>query len=331
MQDVAEFAQVSKMSVSRVFNNKPGVAEDTRQRIFDAIEQLGYEPTPDTSSSGNDFRLIGVLVPDISNFFFGEILNGVSKTAEKLNYGLVLYTQGLENNPQRNSHFISLVNTKLIDGVLLLIPRGYELFDNFLTESNVPHVIIGHQTMVEDEFSITVTNRKGMHEAVRHLLALGHRRIGFITGRMDIKCSHDRLDGYQDGLAEVGLPFEPELVLEGDYQQTSGFQNTCDLLAMENPPTAILASNDLMAFGAMDAAKTAGLTIGKDISIIGFDDIKLAAQSYPPLTTVRQPMATMGEAALDTLAMLLEGRTMLTPHRVLPTELIVRETTGHAP
>jgi LacI family transcriptional regulator len=163
---------------------------------------------------------------------------------------------------------------------------------------------------------------------MRHLLALGHQRIGFITGRMDIACSHDRLQGYRDGLAEVGLPFDPELVREGDFSQPSGFQQAQVLLQLKEPPTAIVASNDVMAFGVMDAAKAAGLTVGQDLSIIGFDDIFMASQVYPPLTTVRQPMAAMGEAALEMLVSLLEGRTILTQRQELPTELIIRESTG---
>jgi LacI family transcriptional regulator len=170
-----------------------------------------------------------------------------------------------------------------------------------------------------------------MLEATRHLLALGHRRIGFITGRMDIACSHDRLQGYRDALEEVGLPYESELVLQGDYLQPSGFQQARKLLSSPYPPTAILVSNDMMAFGALEAARVAGLTVGQDISIIGFDDIFLSSQMYPPLTTVRQPLVEMGEVALDMLVALLQGRTVLNLRRELPTELIVRETTGRAP
>jgi LacI family transcriptional regulator len=148
---------------------------------------------------------------------------------------------------------------------------------------------------------------------------------------MDIVCSRDRLEGYRDGLAEVGLPFDAELVREGDFLQLTGFAHTQSLLQLENPPTAIFASNDVMAFGAMDAAKAAGLTIGQDISIVGFDDIFMASQTYPSLTTVRQPMAEMGETAVDMLVALLQGRTVLTLRRELPTELIVRASTGQAP
>jgi LacI family transcriptional regulator len=148
---------------------------------------------------------------------------------------------------------------------------------------------------------------------------------------MDIVCSHDRLQGYRDVLAEVGLPFDSELVREGDFSQPVGFQETQALLRLQEPPTAIFASNDLMAFGAMDAVKAAGLTIGHTISIVGFDDIFMASQTYPSLTTIRQPMGDMGETALELLITLLEGRTALNLRRELPTELIIRESTGRAP
>jgi LacI family transcriptional regulator len=170
-----------------------------------------------------------------------------------------------------------------------------------------------------------------MLEATRYLLALGHTRIGFITGRMDIACSLDRLQGYQDALAEVGLALQEDLILQGDFLQPSGFKQTQKLLQSGNPPTAIIASNDMMAFGALEAARVNGFSIGHDISIIGFDDIFLASQSYPQLTTVRQPLTGMGEAALDMLVTLLQERTVLSLQRELPTELIIRETTGRAP
>jgi LacI family transcriptional regulator len=258
----------------------------------------------------------------------GEILRGVSGAAERLNYGLMLYTQGSADHTQRTGYYLSLLNNTLVDGVLMAVPLDYEVIVSDLKAHNLPHVIIDHHGDAENEPSVTATNRKGLLEAIRHLLALGHQRIGFITGRMDIVCSQDRLQGYRDGLAEVGLPFDPELVCEGDFTQPVGFRQAQALLRLQEPPTAIVASNDVMAFGVMDAAKAADLTIGQDISIVGFDDIFMASQTYPPLTTVRQPMAAMGETALEMLVGLLEGHTTLSMRRELPTELIIRESTG---
>jgi LacI family transcriptional regulator len=329
--DVAELAQVSRMTVSRVLNGQPGVSEKTRHRIIEAIEQLGYIPSTPARSRQVDSKLIALLIPDITTTYMGEILRGVSGAAERLNYGLMLYTQGAVSHTQRTSYYLSLLSNTLVEGVLMIVPHDYEVIVRDLKEHAHPYVIIDHHSNTEDEPSVTATNRKGVLDAMRHLLALGHRRIGFVTGRMDIACSQDRLEGYRAGLGEVGLPFEPALVREGDYLQPSGFKHTRDLLQLEAPPTAIIASNDVMAFGAMDAMKATGRSIGRDISLVGFDDIFMASQTYPPLTTVRQPMADMGEAAIDMLVGLIQGRTVLSLRRELPTELIVRESTGRAP
>jgi LacI family transcriptional regulator len=326
--DVAELAQVSKMSVSRVLNGQPGVSQKTRLRILEAVEQLGYVPNLTPRGRANDTKLVALLIPDITTTYMGEILRGVSGAAERLNYGLMLYTQGRIDHTQRTNYYLSLLNNSQVGGVLMVVPRDYEVIVSDLKEHNLRYVLIDHHNGTGNEPSVTATNRKGVRDAMRHLLALGHRRIGFITGRMDIACSHDRLQGYQDGLAEVGLPVDPELIREGDFIQPTGFQQAQALLELEDTPTAIVASNDSMAFGAMDAAKAAGLTIGKDISIVGFDDVFMASQVYPTLTTIRQPMADMGETALELLVTLLEGRTALTLRRELPTELIIRESTG---
>lgn len=328
LADVAKRAQVSKMSVSRVLNGQPGVSEQKRKSILNAIEELGYVPNPPPRARPAESRMIALLIPDFSTSYMGEILQGIASAAEKLDTGLLLYAQRLTHPQQRTKYYLSLLNNTMIDGVLMVVPLDYEVIVEDLKAHNLPYVIIDHHSDTDGEPSVTATNRKGTLEAMRHLLALGHRRIGFITGRMDVACSHDRLQGYRDGLAEVGLPYDPDLMREGDFNQPSGFQQAQRLLQLPDPPTAIIASNDVMAFGVFDAAKHAGLAIGRDISVIGFDDIPMAAQIYPPLTTVRQPLADMGETAMELLVALLQGRAVLSMRRELPTELIIRQSTG---
>jgi len=328
--DVAELAQVSKMSVSRVLNGQAGVSEKTRQRILEAVDQLGYIPNLNPRLRAGDSRLIALLIPDITTTYMGEILRGVSGAAERMNYGLMLYTQGSTDHVQRTGYYLSLLDNSLVDGVLMVVPRDYETIVDELKAHDLAYVIIDHHSGTANEPSVAATNRKGVLDAMRHLLALGHRRIGFITGRMDVACSHDRLQGYRDGLAEVGQPSDPALVREGDFLQPTGFRHAHSLLTMDEPPTAIIASNDVMAFGVMDAVKASGLSVGQDISIIGFDDTFMASQVYPPLTSVRQPLANMGETALEMLVTLLQGRMVLNPRRELPTELIIRQSTGRA-
>ncbi len=318
------------MTVLRVLHNKPDVSVETRQRITEVMEALGYVPRPAARVQSRDSKILGLLIPDITTLYMGEILRGVSRAAEQLNYGLMLYTQGTTDHAERTSYYLAVFDNTLVDGVLLVVPYDYEVIVNDLKEHNLPYVIIDHHNDTGNEPAVTATNRKGALDAMRYLLALGHRRIGFITGRMDLICSRDRLQGYRDGLAEVGLLFDPELVREGDFSQPSGFGQGQALLELRERPTAILASNDVMAFGVMDAAKAQGLNVGPDISIIGFDDVFQASQVYPPLTTVRQPLNSMGEAAIDLLTTLVEGRPVLAMRRELPTDLIIRASTGPA-
>lgn len=329
MADIAEAAQVSKMTVSRVLNKKPGVAGDTRQRILEVADELGY--SLQSQFPLDDSQVIALLFPNHPTIYLGELLRGISTAAEQFNCGLMLYTQNMFNQAAASDNNLSPLRSGLVDGVVMVVPYNYEEVVSNLNRYELPFVIIDHRSEAPNEASVTATNRKGMLEATRYLLALGHRRIGFITGRMDIACSHDRLKGYRDGLEEVGLAFDPDLVLEGDYLQPSGFQQTKKLLEIEDRPSALLVSNDMMAFGALEAARVAGLTIAQDISIIGFDDVFLSSQTYPPLTTVRQPLVEMGEVALDMLVSLIQDRMLLNLRRELPTELIVRETTGRAP
>lgn len=325
---IAEAANVSKMSVSRTLNGQSGVSEKTRQRILEVAEQLGYDPNLTSRFRSNTSNLVGLFIPEIITPYMNEIMQGIRNAAERLSYGLVLYTQNMSGQPQSTHNDLSTANKTLVKGMIMVVPRNYEVIVQEWKERELPYVIIDHHSGAENEPSVAATNRKGIHEAMRYLLALGHQRIGFITGRMDIACSHDRLQGYRDGLAEIGLPYDEALVREGDFSQPRGFQEGQALFQLADRPTAIIASNDVMAFGVMDAAKYAGLSIGRDISIIGFDDIYMASQTYPALTTVRQPMANMGETALEMLVTIINRQMVLTPRRELPTELIIRESTG---
>lgn len=325
---VAKVANVSTMTVSRVLNGQPGVSEKTRQRILDTIQQLGYVANPAARTLRGASKVIGLVLPGLTSPYMGEVITGISSAADRLEYGLMLYTQGRVGHSSRTTFYASLLSNGLADGAVLVVPYDYETLVQAFKDNGLPYVIIDHHGNIADEPAITATNRKGLLDAMRHLLALGHTRIGFITGRMNIGCSVDRLQGYQDALAEVGLAFDPALVLEGDFEQQTGFRQAQVFLAMDPRPTAIVASNDDMAFGVMDAVKEAGLRVGRDISIVGFDDVPMAAKVYPALTTVRQPMAAMGEAAIELLVALLQGRKVLTAQRELATELIVRESSG---
>ena len=224
----------------------------------------------------------------------------------------------------RESAYVATLTQGMADGLLLVLPRDPGAYIETLRRRRFPYVLIDHQGIDEEGPSVGATNRSGGYTAARYLIELGHRRIGFITGSLDMGCSTDRLAGYRDALAEHGVRFDPLLVREGDFQQPDGYRGGRELLALPEPPTAIFASNDVMAFGVMEAVRECGLRIPADVSIIGFDDIPQASHVHPHLTTVRQPLEQMGRIATR---MLLEqiGNPETEAVRVeLPTELIVR-------
>jgi LacI family transcriptional regulator len=334
---IAAAAKVSKMTVSRVLNGKPGVSEKMRQYILKTVGTLGYVAKNEVRTLRETSQIIGLVLPGTTAPYMGEVIRGITKTAAQLEYSLMLYTQADKRannhgeNGARGVQYSSLFGNRLTKGAVLVVPYDYEALVTTFKEHRMPYVIIDHHSNIEDEPVITATNQKGIRDAMRHLLALGHRRIGFITECMNMGCSQDRLLGYQAALKEVGLPYDPTLVAEGNFEQPTGFAKTLELMQLNPRPTALIASNDVMAFGAMDAIKDIGLRVGHDISVVGFDDIPMASHVYPRLTTVRQPIAEMGEAAVDMLVSLLQGHPPLTLQRELSTELILRESTARRP
>ena len=184
MADIAQVANVSKMTVSRVLNNKPGVADETRQRILEVVNELGYSLQSTLPMSGP--HIIAVLIPKHPTVYLGELLNGISKAAEQLGCGLMLYTQAMFSQAAEPNNKLSPLQTGLVDGAIIIVPPDFEEVVNKLNQCELPYVVVDHHSEAPNEASVTATNRKGMLEATRYLLALGHRRIGFIAGRMDI-------------------------------------------------------------------------------------------------------------------------------------------------
>lgn len=330
INDVARAAQVSPKSISRVINGEPGVSDETRLRITQAIAELGYVANTAARRMRGISKVIGLVVSGFEDYA-GQVIHGMSQAAQHYGYNLVLYVQlaeGLNAEAYRG-----LIGSGLISGVLMVVPYDYPVLLKLCEEYELPYVLLDYEGNMpsEDIPTVTVTNRKGTQEAVRYLLALGHRQIGFITGPMNIASARERLQGYQDGLAESGINYDPALIEEGDWNQIVGFEKATSLLKRHLNMTAIVASDDLIAFGAMDAIKDKGMRVGEDISVIGFDDIPMAASVYPPLTTVRQPMIEIGRGAVHMLIDQLEGRSLMNSRQEFATELVVRQSTGKAP
>lgn len=322
--DVAREADVSFSTVSRVVNGKGYISPKTRKRVMEAMTRTGYVVNRQARAlAGGKHQVVGLLVPDLDTSYIGEILRGIDEELAAVSWDLMLYTT--HRRKTRESVFVASLTQGMTDGLLMILPMDPAAYTDSIRERGFPYVLIDYGEEDDTGPSIGTTNRQGAIDAATYLIELGHRQIGFITGNQEMRCSRERLAGYRQALTDGGLVYDPDLVREGDFRQPLGYSLTRDLLDLPDRPTAIFASNDQSAFGAMDAIRDAGLRIPDDVSVIGFDDVPAASLAHPPLTTVRQPMAEMGRLAtrmlLDSIANPGQEGTRID----LPTELIVRE------
>jgi len=322
--DVAAEAGVSFGTVSRVINNDVHVKEETRERVLQAMRQLKFVANRQARSlAGGKSNSIGVLVPDLGTGYIGEIIRGIDAELSLTNLDLILYTT--HRTASKESNYVTNLATGMVDGLLLVLPRSPADFIGNLTQRKFPFVLIDHQGTGRECPAVGATNWQGAYNATEYLIKLGHRRIGHITGSMDLGCAVDRLDGYRSALRTYHISDRPELIFEGTFFQPDGFAGASALLDLAEPPTAIFASNDVMAMGVMDAVRDRGLRIPDDISILGFDDIPQASLIRPALTTVSQPLEQMGRVATQMLLDLLQYPEKEADRIELPTQLILRD------
>jgi LacI family transcriptional regulator len=322
--DVAEKAGVSHTTVSRVLNHKDNVSAETRARVLRAMEQLGYISNVHARRlAGGLSRVIGLLVDHLNTGYTEELIRGIDEALEAQNYNLMLYTTHRQET--REAAYVTKMTHDFADGLILIVPRNEKAYLETLQDRKFPYVLIDAQGSNQHVPSIITTNRKGGYDATTYLIKIGHQRIGFITGEMAYGCAPERLAGYQAALADHGMVFDPELVSEGNFLQPQGYQCTRHLLSLPNPPTALFVSNDVMAFGAMEAACEYGLRIPNDLSIIGFDDIPQAAHMHPSLSTVHQPLEEMGRSAANLLCQYIANPLAEIERVELSTRLVIRE------
>lgn len=330
LEDIARLAGVSPMTVSRVLNAKPGVSDATRQKVMAAVQEMGYVPNPNARAlAGNTTRVLGMLVPDFTTEYISEIARGAGLAASSAGYELVLYTNAHQPN-HINRHVTSLTRG-LIDGLMVVLNDISDQQLEALQQTGIKLAIIDHRHNVPQIPSVLADNYHGARRMMDHLFSLGHRKIAFITGRLDTVASLERLRGYQEAMKIQGLPLKDEWIRPGDFLQPSGFNATLELLQHPDPPTAVFAANDSMALGAMDAARRLGLDVPTDISIAGFDDVPRASIVHPTLTTIRQPLQEMGATATRMVISMLSDLEITATQYELKTELMVRQSTAEAP
>lgn len=324
--DVAKEAGVSYSTVSRVANGYQFVKPETRARVESAMERLGYMANLRARSlAGGQSQLIGLLIYDYEDTYNLEIVRGIDKEIARLDYDLMISATHLRE--RKESEHVRRLSQGMADGLLIVLPSNLDAYLADLRDQRLPFVLIDVTgNLPNDVNAVQAANSAGAMAAVNYLVELGHQRIGFIEGRMHTQSAKDRLAGYKKGLSAHGIDLDPALIVNGDFKRESGDAGMQKLLSLGNRPSAVFASNDLMAFGAIDAATSMGLRVPEDVSIVGFDDIPEAG--YGRLTTVRQPLREMGREAAKILVDLINKPDHPPIQLELATELIVRETTA---
>lgn len=339
IKDVARKAGVSVGTVSHVLNGSAVVRDVTRERVQQAIEDLDYHPTAAARSLKNRRTgIIGIVRTlegeqraafEANDNVFLEFLAGVQDEAMLQDVGLLLLSA--PPGPEEHQTYERLVRSRQVDGFILLGTRMHDPRIDYLLEEQFPFVAFGRSTKADAFPHVDVDGRQGIADATTHLIELGHRRIAFIEPPAPLACTHDRRAGFREAMAEHGLTVDETLVLEGDFTRQSGQENVQRLLEHPEPPTAVLAPNDLAAIGAIQAAQARGLDAGRDLSVVGFDNIPLAAHWQPALTTIHQPTRRIGAQVCRMLLTCLADGPLDESHVLLRPELRIRQSTGSVP
>ncbi|MGZ4461526.1 MAG: LacI family DNA-binding transcriptional regulator [Gaiellaceae bacterium] len=328
IQDVADLAGVSIATVSRVLNGHPDVSTRTREGVLRVVREYGFSKNRAAGAlSGGRTSLIGVAVPEVESTYFAGILSGAAEALYERDMRVVLCPTHHEH--QREVVLLDRLMHGTTDGALLVLPYEEEDELETLLNHGYPFVVVEPRTQLGDNIAcVTATHHAGAVLATRHLLELGHRRIGAILGPDDRLASQERLNGFRSTLATAGITPDPSLEVGSNFKFEGGEAAAAQLLDLPRPPTAIFAFNDEVAIGAMIAARARGLRIPGDVSIVGFDDALPARLATPPLTTVRQPLAELGRTAVSLLRRLINKQRVEVLRVELHTKLILRASTG---
>jgi len=327
IRDVAERATVSITTVSHVINETRPVSDELRERVLAAMEELGYQPNLLARSlRRGETHTIGMIVPDSANPFFAEVARGVEDTSFEKGYSVILCNS--DGDLEKELLYANVLVEKRVDGILLVAAGVSTEHIQTLQAGYMPVVVVDRQVPDAAVDSVLTDNARGGWLATCHLLDLGHRRIGCITGPSDVTPSAERITGYRQALEKNGVPVDETLVVRGDFQYESGYQATRQLLSTDDSVTAIFACNDLMAIGAIYAGVERGRQVPADLSVVGFDDVRLASFAHPALTTVAQPKYEIGVVAATMLLERMQDLDVPPRRRVLDTELLIRQSTA---
>lgn len=334
MQDLAQWLKISKSTVSRALAGDPRVSKETRARVQQLARELNYHPH--SAASGLAKRrtnVIGLVIPfaprSLSDPFFLEFVGGIGDYAITKGFSILLSSpRASQDEPAGNTAFTKIVSSHRVDGLILTEPRVTDERVDFLKERDIPFVFLGNPGRNSDVCWVDCDNEAGVELAVDHLVSLGHRDIACIAGPPDQTATFRRLEGYRAALQRHGIPYDESHVAQGDFTEPGGYRAMMDILDRSPGVTAVFASNDMMAIGAISAARQRGFRVPQDLSVVGFDGIALGAYVTPALTTVTQPIYRLGQAAAELLIKLIERQTPAERHVLFPLTLTVRESSA---
>jgi DNA-binding LacI/PurR family transcriptional regulator len=332
MGDIARVTRLSKMTVSRALSNSGYVSKSTRDKVMEAASRLHYEVNfIGRQLTQNRTGLLGVITSFegfVGTYYFGRIIEGLQQGLCTTDYHLTLYDSSSEdfNDGQKCAR---LIHQRRVDGLAVIAPHTDDNFINTFLELKVPLIVIGGAPESGTISYVDIDNYGGAYSAAGHLIELGHRKIGFVAGPANLSDARHREQAFRKAMTDHRIPIQSRWIFEGNYQTRVAFEGALELLSKDDRPSAIFAANDMMALGVMDAARTLGLKIPGDLSVVGFDDMRGVDTMTPPLTTVRQPTYQLGKIAAQYL---LDAITNTEPddvlHEKLSAQLVVRSSTA---
>ena len=337
LEAIAREAQVSRSTVSRVLNDAPNVSDETRRRVMAVVERHNFHPNAGARSlAAGRTRVVGLVIPVavtslFSDPYFPLLIQGIASACNARDYSVMLW---LTDQQQEHKIIGKILHGSMVDGVIIASALIDDPLVPALLDNQFPFVLVGRHPTDARVSYVDVDNRSAAREMVSYLIRLGYRRVAAITGPLNMIVGRDRREGYLDALRSRSVASDPALIAEGDFTEEGGHVAMCQLFARGRqpggggPPDAVFVASDAMSLGALRALREADLRVPEDVALASYDDIPFAARTDPPLTTVRQPIQRAGAVAAETLFEIIED-TRTSPRRILlPTELVIRASTG---
>ncbi|MBD1380590.1 LacI family DNA-binding transcriptional regulator [Metabacillus arenae] len=333
IKDVAKRAKVAPSTVSRVIANNPRISEKTKQRVREAMQELCYHPNFIARSLANkSTQTIGVVMPSsadkaFQNPFFPEVIRGISKGAHQKQYGIHMSTGDTEEEIFEG--VVQMIEGKRVDGLILLYSRVDDMLTNYLRQNKVPFVMVGKPfNAIEEITHVDNDNYKAAKEVTEYLINQGHKRIAFIGGSLKLAVTVDRLQGYEKAIRNAGLNFRDDYVIHEEFLKEGGQEAVNELFSLEEPPTALFVTDDLMALGVLNKLDAMNIHVPRDVSVVSFNNILLSQISRPPLTTVDINIFQLGYEAAKHMILKIEEPPEPVKRIIIPHKIVIRQSSS---